>query len=114
MPSPAEQVTDDLVSPKYDDDDEDEDEDATEEDESDDTVYECPGLAAPGQEMCVSNTFFLPWTTLSVLPDSHLHGTLRHTLGRPWQELSSHVLAQLEVATDHLKIRLGWNSSSGI
>ena len=57
MPSPAEQVTDDLVSPKYDDDDEDED--ATEEDESDDTVYECPGLAAPGQEMCVSNPFFL-------------------------------------------------------
>ena len=62
----------------------------------------------------VSNTFLLPWTTLSVLPDSHLHGTLRHTLGRPWQELSSHVLAQLEVATDHLKIRLGWKSSSGI
>ena len=53
----------------------------------------------------VSNTFLLPWTTLSVLPDSHLHGTLRHTLSRPWQELSSHVLAQLEVATDHLKIR---------
>lgn len=56
MPSPAEQVTDDLVSPKYDD---TEDEDATEEDDSDDTVYECPGLAAPGQEMCVSNPFFL-------------------------------------------------------
>lgn len=56
MPSPAEQVTDDLVSPKYDD---TEDEATEEEDDSDDTVYECPGLAAPGQEMCVSNPFFL-------------------------------------------------------
>ena len=45
MPSPAEQVTDDLVSPKYD----SEDDASEEEDESDDTVYECPGLAAPGQ-----------------------------------------------------------------
>ena len=62
----------------------------------------------------VSNTFLLSGTTLSVPPDSRLHGTLRHTLGRPWQELSSHVLAQLEVARDHLKIRLGWKSSSGI
>lgn len=55
MPSPAEQVTDDLVSPKYD----TEEDDATEEDDSDDTVYECPGLAAPGQEMVVTNPFFL-------------------------------------------------------
>ena len=55
MPSPAEQVTDDLISPKYDTNDETtEDED----DDSDDTVYECPGLAAPG-EMVVSNPFFL-------------------------------------------------------
>ena len=35
------QVTDILVSPKYDDDDTTE-----EEEDSDDTVYECPGLAA--------------------------------------------------------------------
>ena len=49
------QVTDDLVSPKYD----DTEDEVTEEDDSDDTVYECPGLAAPGQEMCVSNPFFL-------------------------------------------------------
>ena len=48
MPSPAEQVTDDLVSPKYD----SEDDASEEEDESDDTVYECPGLAAPGQGGC--------------------------------------------------------------
>ena len=66
MPSPAEQVTDDLVSPKYDD---TEEEDATE-DDSDDTVYECPGLAAPGQEMCVSNPFFLKG---SDLPHLHHH-----------------------------------------
>ena len=48
-------MTDDLVSPKYD----DTEDEVTEEDDSDDTVYECPGLAAPGQEMCVSNPFFL-------------------------------------------------------
>ena len=56
MPSPAEQVTDDLLSPKFEnatttDDDEDDD-------ESDDTVYECPGLAGPG-DMVVANPFFL-------------------------------------------------------
>ncbi len=63
MPSPAEQVTDDLVSPKYD----TEEDDATEEDDSDDTVYECPGLAAPGQEMVVSNPFFLQGRQLAHL-----------------------------------------------
>ena len=72
MPSPAEQVTDDLVSPKYD--DTEEDEDATEEDESDDTVYECPGLAAPGQEMCVSNPFFLRGRELSHLREARAAG----------------------------------------
>lgn len=54
MPSPAEQVTDDLISPKYD----TNDETTEDEEDSDDTVYECPGLAAPG-EMVVSNPFFL-------------------------------------------------------
>ena len=72
MPSPAEQVTDDLVSPKYD--DTEEDEDVTEEDESDDTVYECPGLAAPGQEMCVSNPFFLRGRELPHLREARAAG----------------------------------------
>lgn len=52
MPSPAAQVTDVLVSPKYDDDE------TTEEEDSDDTVYECPGLAAT-KAMEVRNPFFL-------------------------------------------------------
>ena len=52
LPSPAERVTHDLISPKYDSEEDDED------DDSDDTVYECPGLAAPG-EMVVSNPFYL-------------------------------------------------------
>lgn len=57
MPSPAAQVTDILVSPKYD------DEETTEEEEdSDDTVYECPGLAAAtrnGGGLEVRNPFFM-------------------------------------------------------
>ena len=32
--------------------------DRLEEDENDDTIYECPGLAPPG-EMVVTNPFFL-------------------------------------------------------
>jgi hypothetical protein len=63
MPSPAEQVTDDLVSPKYD----TEEDDASEDGSSDDTVYECPGLAAPG-EMVVANPFFLQGADMA-----HLH-----------------------------------------
>lgn len=55
LPSPAAQVTDVLVSPKYDD-----EESETEEEDSDDTVYECPGLAATsGAEMVVRNPFFM-------------------------------------------------------
>ena len=51
-------MTDDLISPKYDDDEDDED--PTEEDDSDDTVYECPGLAATAGKMpVVSNPFYL-------------------------------------------------------
>ena len=66
MPSPAEQVTDDLISPKYD----TNDETTEDEDDSDDTVYECPGLAATG-EMVVSNPFFLQGHSQSD-PLSHL------------------------------------------
>jgi len=43
-------VTDDLISPKYDDDvinDESTDDGDDEDDESDDTVYECPGKFTP-------------------------------------------------------------------
>ena len=46
-------MTDLLVSPKYD------DGDTTEEEDSDDTVYECPGLAAKGTGLEVRNPFFL-------------------------------------------------------
>jgi hypothetical protein len=68
MPSPAAnvQVTDDLISPKYDDKDNndfvfDTTESEDEEDSSDDTVYECPGLAASsGEEIVVANPFFMP------------------------------------------------------
>ncbi len=56
MPSPAEKITHDLVSPKT---DEEEEEEESEEENSDDTVYECPGLASAGEEMVVSNPFFL-------------------------------------------------------
>jgi len=52
MPSPAAQVTDVLVSPKY------EDGETTEEEDSDDTVYECPGLGAT-KGMEVRNPFFM-------------------------------------------------------
>jgi len=52
MPSPAAQVTDILVSPKY------EDGETTEEEDSDDTVYECPGLGAT-RGMEVRNPFFM-------------------------------------------------------
>jgi len=52
LPSPAAQITDTLVSPKY------EDGDTTEEEDSDDTVYECPGLGAT-KGMEVRNPFFL-------------------------------------------------------
>ena len=45
-------MTDILVSPKY------EDGDTTEEEDSDDTVYECPGLAK-GAGLEVRNPFFL-------------------------------------------------------
>ncbi len=49
------QVTDVLVSPKY-----EEGETTDEEEDSDDTVYECPGLAATnGSEMVVRNPFFM-------------------------------------------------------
>jgi hypothetical protein len=67
MPSPAAnvQVTDDLISPKYDDKDTNEHRDdsteSEEEDSSDDTVYECPGLAASsGDDIVVANPFFMP------------------------------------------------------
>ncbi|XP_059093578.1 uncharacterized protein LOC131888675 [Tigriopus californicus] len=66
MPSPAEQVTHDLVSPKYDTDDCTEDED-----DSDDTVYECPGLAANAtamEEMVVRNPFYLQGGELGLMP----------------------------------------------
>lgn len=66
MPSPAEQVTHDLVSPKYDTDDCTEDED-----DSDDTVYECPGLAANTtamEEMVVRNPFYLQGGELGLMP----------------------------------------------
>jgi len=63
VPSPAEQVTDDLISPKYDD-----EEEASDEDESDDTVYECPGLAAGSTGMVVANPFFLQGAPDSPLP----------------------------------------------
>jgi len=66
-PSPAEQITDDLVSPKYDD---EEDDEVTEEDESDDTVYECPGLAAGAAGMVVANPFFLQGAPDSPAPTS--------------------------------------------
>ena len=59
MPSPAEQVTDDLISPKY---DGVSDDISEEEDDSDDTVYECPGLAATATamgDMVVKNPFYL-------------------------------------------------------
>ena len=46
------QVTDVLVSPKY------EDGETTEEEDSDDTVYECPGLGAT-KGMEVRNPFFM-------------------------------------------------------
>ena len=46
------QVTDVLVSPKYDEDE------TTDEEDSDDTVYECPGLAS-GSGMEVRNPFFM-------------------------------------------------------
>jgi len=52
MPSPAAQVTDVLISPKY------EDGETTEEEDSDDTVYECPGLGAT-KGMEVRNPFFM-------------------------------------------------------
>ena len=67
MPSPAAnvQVTDDLISPKYDDKDTNEKRDdsteSEEDDSSDDTVYECPGLAASsGDDIVVANPFFMP------------------------------------------------------
>ena len=46
-------VTDDLISPKYDDDiinDESTDDGDDEDDESDDTVYECPGMISRSSE----------------------------------------------------------------
>ena len=67
MPSPAEQVTDLLISPKYDTED---DEGASDDDEedSDDTVYECPGLAATsGEALMVSNPFYLQGEELAHL-----------------------------------------------
>eukprot|EP00095_Tigriopus_kingsejongensis_P010820 maker-scaffold1135_size60270-snap-gene-0.10 protein:Tk10820 transcript:maker-scaffold1135_size60270-snap-gene-0.10-mRNA-1 annotation:"neural proliferation differentiation and control protein 1 isoform x1" len=66
MPSPAEQVTDDLISPKYDTDDCSENED-----DSDDTVYECPGLAANAtamEEMVVKNPFYLQGGEIGLRP----------------------------------------------
>ena len=75
MPSPAAnvQVTDDLISPKYDDRDGDEhngdsSESEDDDDSSDDTVYECPGLAASsGEQIVVANPFFMPGQDLSAL-----------------------------------------------
>ena len=68
MPSPAANVhvTDDLISPKYDEKDNrdehrDDSTESEEEDSSDDTVYECPGLAASsGDDIVVANPFFMP------------------------------------------------------
>lgn len=65
MPSPAAnvQITDDLISPKYDekDDHRHDSTESEEEDSSDDTVYECPGLAASsGDDIVVANPFFMP------------------------------------------------------
>merc|ERR1719211_709242 len=80
MPSPAAnvQITDDLISPKYDDKDtnghRDDSTESEEEDSSDDTVYECPGLAASsGDDIVVANPFFMPgqnFTPLVPTPNS--------------------------------------------
>ena len=74
MPSPAAnvQVTDDLISPKYDDKDKNDHQDdsteSEEEDSSDDTVYECPGLAASsGDDIVVANPFFMAGQNLTPL-----------------------------------------------
>merc|ERR1719158_1851509 len=71
MPSPAAnvQITDDLISPKYDDKDinghRDDSTESEEEDSSDDTVYECPGLAASsGDDIVVANPFLCQVQTL--------------------------------------------------
>lgn len=66
------QVIDDLISPKYDNRDGEHPGDSTEseeeEDSSDDTVYECPGLAASsGEEIVVANPFFMPDQELTPL-----------------------------------------------
>jgi len=63
MPSPAAQVTDVLVSPKY------EDGETTEEEDSDDTVYECPGLGAT-KGMEVRNPFFMDGRGPEIQPPS--------------------------------------------
>ena len=78
MPSPAAnvQITDDLISPKYDDKDDHRNDstESEEEDSSDDTVYECPGLAASsGDDIVVANPFFMPgqnFTPLVPTPNS--------------------------------------------
>lgn len=60
LPSKA-AVTDDLISPKYDDDncnDESTDDGDDDDEESDDTVYECPGLASSSGGMVIKNPFF--------------------------------------------------------
>merc|ERR1719510_870061 len=75
MPSPAAnvQVTDDLISPKYDEKDNrdehrDDSTESEEEDSSDDTVYECPGLAASsGDDIVVANPFFMPGSNFTPL-----------------------------------------------
>ena len=57
------QVTDVLVSPKY------EDGETTEEEDSDDTVYECPGLGAT-KGMEVRNPFFMDGRGSEIQPPS--------------------------------------------
>ena len=57
------QVTDVLVSPKY------EDGETTEEEDSDDTVYECPGLGAT-KGMEVRNPFFMDGRGPEIQPPS--------------------------------------------
>jgi hypothetical protein len=79
MPSPAEHITDGLLSPL----DESEDAMATEDDDSDDTVYECPGLAATDGEMVVNNPFYLrggdlPQLEANAVPQPISRGSMFH------------------------------------